>query len=144
MKLPRFNFNFEGIHLVFPLIGVFGIYTVTIFPFSFYRHKWAMQHQMNYNRETIHIQQQLECGLAGLLLFIILGFLINWFIALPALFLYWILYGLFFVMNIINGYYWRRANRSICFKREANQYANIYAYWKIRRPFSWIKYINFE
>jgi len=145
MRMPRFNPLFKGFHVVFPLPKLFGAVAMTIFPFVFYNNKNIRANKLTYAHEVIHIHQQMEVGLVGLFLYIIVNLVISsciWFWTLPVLFLFEWLYWLFWIINKIQGFDNWRAYKLICFELEANYNCNIYKYYVIRRPFAWIRYIK--
>jgi hypothetical protein len=154
MKLHLFKFN--GIHIVFPFIVYilsFGIKSsITIFPFVFYRNQYIRKNQLTRIHKTIHIRQQMECGLAGIFLMFLILFIdkfdfslifnSTWFfIILPAIFLYIEIYILSYFINTIK--YWNdcRFHRKVCFEKEAHYHCNINTYLDIRKSFAWIKYL---
>lgn len=152
--MKQFLFNFNGIHIISPLIVYILTFgrssSIAIFPFVFYRSVHTKKNQLIKNRCSIHIKQQIECGLAGIL-FMALVFLICRFgfnfrfrlgisVILPATFFYVIIYILNYIINFLR--YKKHMVRSmICFNREAYNRCNITSYLYLRKPFSWIKYI---
>ena len=143
MKVPRFLPRFKGFHILAPrLVKVitfnFAI-AITLFPFVFY--KRSINNIRIKRHESIHILQQMELGLVGLIIYLIVGFAAGvWIATLPLLFLFYILYGFFYLLNIIKGYIHISAYKCIPFEREARRYQEVSNYSYIRRPFAWWKY----
>lgn len=143
MKIPRF----KGFHIVSDwmvmilTLNISNIGAITVFPFVFYRDKYIKSHQNTRNEETIHILQQMECGPVGFLIYVLIGIVSDsWLVGLPALFLFFILYILFFIVNIFR--FGKRAYEEIPFEREAKRNSNRSVYIGLRKPFSWIRYIG--
>ena len=148
MKIPRFLPRFRGIHVIAPvlcrIISITGrVNAIALFPFVFYRNEYIKMNIIKRNHEIIHLQQQMECGLAGTVLYIIFGFLFsNWLVVLPALFLFYILYILNFLILWIFTYRTTyQAYIGVSFEREAYFKANLVNYYVLRRPFNWFRYI---
>ena len=145
MRLP---FKFDGIHIVSrkatALFSLGLASAITLFPFVFYKTKY---HRMNYitkAHESIHIYQQMECAMAGVvlaLIFILVFNLKGWFL-LPGILLFYILYGLNYLINLIRCRNAGDAYRLIVFEREAYFCGNIPYYTVTRNIFSWIRYIK--
>ena len=140
MKKRRFN----GFHVVCPIviyIFTFGwARCMTIFPFVFYKNKYNKMNERSRQHETIHIRQQMETGLVGFGLFLLLQLTIRFWFALPVLLLFYIIY---FINWIVNVFKWgRKAYVNIAFEREAYQNASVTDYLKTRKPFAWMKYIS--
>ena len=148
MKIPRFLPRFKGIHIVSKLLtNVLSLnfaIAITIFPFVFYKNKYLKQNARIRSHETIHIQQQFELGLVGAVVYIMICLITGFWLAfLPVLFLFYILYGIFYLRNKwlfkldhMNSY------RLIPFEREASRYENLYNYVVLRRPFAWRKFLK--
>jgi len=139
--------HFKGIHIVSKwFLRIFTFDTalaITLFPFVIYRTKYIRNHQDTRNHETIHVMQQMECGLVGVFSYLLIGFLSGyWFVSLPVLFLFYTLYLFFYLINLFR--YKRRINayENIPFEREAYLNSNRYSYIGLRKPFSWILYIK--
>jgi accessory gene regulator protein AgrB len=106
----------------------------------FYSNRFIAAKQTIRTHETIHIYQQLECSLVGVLIVISGVFFFDqvW-VFLPAAFLYYILYGIFYAVNLVkykDGY---DAYCNIPFEKEAWKKENQPEYIVFRKPFSWIK-----
>jgi hypothetical protein len=137
--------HFKGIHIVsYWFILIFTLNSaeaITLFPFVIYRNKFIKAHEGTRNHETIHIMQQIECGLVGL---VISGFIYfmsgSWLVSLPALLLFYILYLLFFIINLFR--FKGRAYDEIPFERESYLNSNRSVYLGLRKPFAWVKYIK--
>jgi len=126
------------------LILTFGsAYAITLFPFVIYQNKYKKMNIITRNHEMIHIAQQMECAAVGLLIYLTVAILSG--LWLWTLFILPLFYYLYFINWIINLFIYPRyyAYRLISFEREAYNKANINAYYKLRRPFAWIKYIIF-
>ena len=136
--------RFKGIHIVskfFTSLFSAGKATaVTIFPFVFYSNRFIAAKQTIRTHETIHIYQQLECSLAGGLI-VISGvfFFDRVLVFLPAAFLYYILYGLFYAINLVKYKDRYDAYRNIPFEKEAWKKENQPEYIVFRKLFSWMK-----
>jgi len=151
MKIPRFNPKFTGFHITLKfMVSIFSLLSfsnnvtaVTIFPFVFYSNRWVKKHFITKNRHKIFIHQQMECGIAGLLIFSFLGLIINFsLIFLPAIFLWCIIYLLSLIINRLRYPSFYISRHRICFNRETSHHANIGNYTILRRPFVWIKYMT--
>ncbi len=113
---------------------------ITIFPFVFYKNEYIKMNKTISNHEAIHIQQQIECGVAGLIIFIAGVISFDLFLVfLPAVFLYYILYAVMYVLNLIIYKDDYNAYRNIPFEIEAFNHENQYDYIVFRRWFAWIK-----
>lgn len=145
MKIPRFLPPFKGIHFIsHALIWIFAFNwpnAITFFPFVIYKNRWNRMNMITRNHETIHIQQQMECGLVGGLIYLVLGLTShNWLWTLPVLFLFLWIYWINILVNRFRFGEWRMAYRLSAFEREAYNKANISNYHVLRRPFDWIRY----
>lgn len=143
MKIPRFLPRFTGIPVTVRWLVVAISFNfaaaITLFPFILYKNKYIrMNHRIN-NHETIHIQQQMEVGLVAIIVYLFVGFITGfWFWLLPVLFLYYILYGLFYLYGrIIQRLNHETAYVMNPFEREASHYENVLNYIVFRRPFAW-------
>lgn len=136
--------HFNGIHIVSKnLTALFSAgqgLAVTIFPFVFYKNKYIKWKQTIQLHEKIHLQQQLECGLAGVLIFIsgVVCF-DQVLLFLPAVFFYYILYFLLFFINLFRHEDRYKAYENIAFEREAYKHENQTDYLVFRKPFAWLK-----
>lgn len=140
------KFRFKGIHIVSNLItSVITAGTanaITLFPFVFYRTKYAKNNIITRTHEIIHIQQQTECGLVGVVVSCSLWLILhNWLISLSALFLFYILYLVFYIINLIKFKNRNQAYHDIPFENEAYLNANFKYYPDMRRWFAWLKYL---
>jgi len=78
--------------------------------------------------------------MVGIVLYLLIGLVLNdWICALPAIFLFYEIYLLNWLINIPR--FGRKAYKMTGFEREAKLNANIYGHYILRRPFDWIKYI---
>lgn len=141
--------HFKGIHVVsrlMLLILTFGTArAITIFPFVFYKDNMAKSSALIRGEESIHIMQQLECGLVGLFIFILVWIFCGFkFLVLPVLFLFYILYLIMYLVNLIRYRNTWIAYCKIPFENEAYRNANRSAYLGLRKPFAWIKYIRLQ
>lgn len=139
--------HFKGFHIVSKLfITIFTVGPVTaisLFPFVIYKNKYLKTNPDTRNHESIHIMQQTECGLVGIIIYLLSGLIFNiWLVSLPALLLFYILYLFFFLINRFKFTTWKKAYDNIPFEREAYCNSNRSAYLGLRKPFAWIKYIN--
>ena len=139
-ELPKFH----GFHVVakwFLYIFTFNTaYAITLFPFVIYRNRFGKSNISCRNHESIHIAQQLECGLAGLFVYLIISlFFHTWLVTLPVLLLFCWIYILEWIVKYLTppvGAYF-----DIGFEREAYSNENRSAYLGLRKPFAWIKYV---
>ena len=139
--------HFKGIHVIWPwFIHVFtfsNIIAITIFPFVIYKHRYIRSSPDVRIHESIHIMQQLECLLVGMLIYLIAGLLSgNWIFPLPALLLFGILYLIFYLINMIRFHKSDQAYEEIPFEKEAYLNSNRQVYLGLRRPFGWVKYMK--
>lgn len=136
--------HFKGIHITSQrLTSIFsggkGI-AVTVFPFVFYSNKYIRMKQSIQTHEIIHIQQQMECGLAGVLLFIAGVISLNQvLLCLPAVFLYYIIYAVMYLVNLIKHNDSYKAYENIAFEKESYKNENQAEYPVFRKPFAWLK-----
>jgi hypothetical protein len=87
--------------------------------------------------------QQMECGLVGIGIYLLLGLLSGyWLVTLPALFLFYILYLFFFLINLFKYKKWNSSYEKVPFEIEAYNNANRATYLGLRRPFEWRKYCS--
>ncbi len=145
MKIPRFFSRFQGWNFVsrtiIAILTLGWARAITIFPFIFYMNEYVMRNSLIRNHEITHLHQQRECGMVGIILYLLIGLVLNsWIYALPAIFLFYILYLLNWLINIPR--FGKQAYKMISFEQEAKLNANIYGYYVLRRPFDWIKYIT--
>lgn len=138
------KFHFKGIHIVSSsmtfLFSLGMASAVTVFPFVFYANKYIAKRDTTRTHEQIHLQQQLECGLAGVFVFIVGFVLFDWgLVLLPAVFLFYILYFAMYLVNLVRIKDKYEAYRQIPFEREAFNNDNIPMYPELRKPFAWIK-----
>lgn len=141
--------HFKGIHIVSSLMLMILTFStaraITIFPFVFYKDNIARSSALISGEESIHIMQQLECGLVGLFIFLSVWILYGFkFFILPVLFLFYILYGIMYLVNLIRYQNTWIAYCKIPFENEAYRNANRSAYLGLRKPFAWIKYIRVQ
>ncbi len=152
MKIARINPRFTGFHIVSEFITTFaalfgmfahgGITSITIFPFVFYSNKYVKRNIITKHKQKIFIQQQMECGMAGVLIYFILGLLLkSWLVSLPVIFLWLIIYAVNYVANLFR--FPKSYRTLVAFNREANRFANILHYTILRRPFAWIPLLRF-
>lgn len=88
-------------------------------PFIFLDSEERLKDKEVLNHEMIHYKQQVE------LLFVI----------------HWILYGLFYLRERLNGKDHRTAKHTNPFEAEAYANGDNYNYLKTRKPYSWINYL---
>ena len=139
--------HFKGIHVVWPwFIRAFtfsNVIAITIFPLVIYKHRYIRSSPDVRIHESIHIMQQLECLLAGMLIYLVTGLLSgNWIFTLPVLLLFGILYLIFYLVNIIRFHKSNQAYEEIPFEKEAYLNSNRAVYLGLRKPFGWIRYIR--
>lgn len=139
--------HFKGFHIVSKLfISVFtigSVVAISLFPFVIYKNKYLKTNSDTHNHESIHIMQQMECGLVGMIIYFLSGLVFNnWLISLPVLFLFGILYLFFFLINRFRFKNWDEAYENIPFEKEAYRNSNRSVYLGLRKPFAWVNYIR--
>jgi len=140
--------RFKGIHIVSRfmtnLFSLGNALAITVCPFVFYLNKNVKANVITRNHESIHIRQQMECAVVGMLLGAFTGalFHVMWLI-LPGALLFYALYFAEFIFRLIQYGNTHTAYREISFEREAYMNANLTSYIYLRKPFSWIKYISY-
>lgn len=144
MKIPRFNPPFKGFHIASALaITIFTwnwATAIALFPFVFYRNVWIKKNMIRRNHETIHIHQQMEWTMVGIIIYLILSLALSqWLWTLPALLLFYWLYLINWFVNLFR--YGKQAYINIAFEREAYTKANIMNWHLLRRPFDTFKYL---
>lgn len=144
MKVPRFNPPFRGFHVLSKVVIVILTLNwagaITLFPFVFYRNRWARLNMITRNHETIHIHQQMEWGMVGTIIYVTLSLIFHeWLWTLPALLLFYWLYLLNWAVQLFR--YGKQAYANIAFEREAYTKANITNWHVLRRPFDTFKYL---
>lgn len=126
------------------LIPFKGFSAMAIWPFIFVR-KDSYLPEKTLRHEKIHHEQQKEVSLIGLLaaIFLNLYFGLNWWFFLIPVLLFYVLYVLIYLWQLINVSFEGKgsAYRNICFEREA--YNNIHekSYLECRKSFAWVKYL---
>jgi len=139
--------KFKGIHVVSRLIvnvTTFGsAIAITLFPFVFYLNKNVRANDITRNHESIHIRQQMECAVVGLVVSTILSLLfrVTMWMLIPGALLFYLVYIVDYIVKYFVYKDWNTAYREISFEREAYLNANIESYIGFRKPFSWIKYL---
>lgn len=97
-----------------------GYTGITIFPFVFLKTKALKADAVLINHEKIHLRQQLEL------------------LIVP----FYIIYGIEFLVRLIQFKNWYSAYRNISFEREAYQHQTNFCYLKKRKFWSFLKYIR--
>lgn len=138
--------HFNGIHITSEfLTKIFscGMATaVTIFPFVFYRTEIVKQNTITRTHEIIHIRQQFEMGLAGIICSCLIWLIVHsLYVFLPALFIYYILYFAFYIVYWIGYKDQDKAYRENPFEKEAYLNDNFMYYPDMRKCFAWMKYL---
>jgi len=105
--------------IVFPFIRQFNISGITLFPFIFVASTQIKQNNKIVQHEKIHLRQELE-------LFVVL---------------FYFIYCAEFLVGYIKYNDRYKAYRNISFEREAFDNDFNPNYLKIRRPWSWCKYL---
>lgn len=124
-----------------------GFIGITLWPFIFislskdeYIDKYGKDELTKTIRhESIHLRQQVELLIIGLLIAIIAILFKAYIIAGLSLFLFYILYLINWIINLF--VYGKKAYTNICFEREAYSNAENITYLEKRSLFNWIKYI---
>jgi hypothetical protein len=96
-----------------------GYLAITIWPFIFVRNKGLKDVDSLISHEKIHLKQQLEL----------------------LILLFYIWYGIEYLVHYIKYKDHLKAYRSISFEVEANTYENDLDYLNTRKLFSWFKYL---
>lgn len=121
-----------------------GYETINLFGILFTRDDFI--DPTEYNHESIHSVQILECMIlsAVIITAICIMFNISWWWLLLSIFMYYIQYGLEYV--IIRFFHTKQneAYHDVSFEEEAYKYEYDLNYIKHRIPFSWIKYIKIK
>lgn len=140
--------KFRGIHVVSR--GVLNVLTfgtsiaITLFPFVFYLNKNVKANPITRNHESIHIRQQMECALVGVLVSTAGGLLFSWtmWVLLPGAFLFYLIYGVEFIIKAIKNKSWYGGYINLSFEREAYLNSNRQSYISLRKSFAWIRYMR--
>lgn len=102
--------------------------------------------QIEYNHESIHTEQIVDCFILGFIIIGAICFIANlsacWLLLSPTLF--YILYGLEYVC--IRAFHKKQADayHDVSFEEEAYNNEENLSYIKNRIPFNWIKYIKIK
>lgn len=91
---------------------------ITLFPFIFLKRKSLLENKTVVNHESIHLKQQLELLIV----------------------LFYLCYGIEFILRYIKHRNWRLAYRSISFEKEAYENENNMNYTKERPLWNFISY----
>jgi len=131
------------------LIPFKGFIAMAAWPFIFVRKDWiekddwmevSVRYDTMLNHEKIHLEQQVEVSVFGLVIAIsfslIFGF--NWWFILFPILLYYLMYGIDYLLGVVSGE--KEPYRNICFEREAYSNESNLNYLHNRKYFSWIKY----
>ena len=121
-----------------------GFRAITILPFIFARNsaKWLKDYEENH--ECIHLRQQLEVLIAAFILIFAMVLVFNiswwWLLASPLVFFVW--YGIEWLVRFAIYHDTHIAYRNIAFEQEAynNQYDM--EYLDKRSIFAWVEYIG--
>ncbi len=95
-----------------------GYKEITLLCFVF-AHKGTKVTDVDMRHESIHWEQEKELLIVG----------------------FYLLYVLFFVVNLVRYRNWHKAYRMIPYEREAYFNQPVEEYLKSRQPFSWVKYL---
>ena len=121
-----------------------GYDTINLFGILFTRDDFI--DSTEYNHESIHSAQMLECMIlsAVIITAICIMFNISWWWLLLSIFMYYIQYGLEYV--IIRFFHKKQndAYHDVSFEEEAYNNDNNLNYLKHRKVFAWIKYIKLK
>lgn len=101
---------------------------------------------VEYNHEDIHSRQWLECTTVAMFIIAFLELIFNinfWWVLITPL-VYYILYGLEYL--IIRCFHKKQndAYHDVSFEEEAYANENDLAYSQYRKPFAWIKYVKLK
>jgi len=126
------------------LIPFKGFQAITILPFIFARNsaKWLKDYEENH--EDIHLRQQLEVLIAALAIDFILVMIFDlslWWL-LASLLVYYILYGIEWLVRLAVYRDVHMAYRNISTEQEAYIHQRDIDYLNTRRVFSWVKFIG--
>jgi hypothetical protein len=113
---------------------------MTIFPFIFARDELS---EIDINHEHIHGHQQIEMTLASFFAILITIVAFDWsawwvLLSLPV---FYVWYGIEYIVRFIMYSKQKEAYRNISFEQEAYLHEGDLTYLKRREPFSWFKYM---
>lgn len=123
-----------------------GFRAITILPFIFARKaaKWLKDYEENH--ECIHLRQQLEVLIAAFILIFAMVHVFNiswwWLLASPLVFFVW--YGIEWLIRFAICHDTHVAYRNIAFEQEAYNNQLDMKYLSNRKLFAWIEYIGKE
>ena len=116
---------------------------ITLVYNSFFKHKIEECKPDDINHECIHQIQQIECSIAGFILWLSFDISLWWVVAL--------VFGFFYLWYIIEYIIircfakWDKQNEryhDVSFEEEAHNNDKNLSYLEDRKPFAWIKYIK--
>ena len=131
------------------LIPFKGFVAMAAWSFIFVRKDWiekddwmeiSVRYNTMLNHEKIHLEQQVEVSVFGLGIAIAFSLIFGyswWFILFPIL-LYYVLYGLDYLLGVVSGE--KEPYKNIYFEREAYAHEKDQNYLDSRISFAWIKY----
>lgn len=121
-----------------------GYETINLFGILFTRDDFI--DPIEYNHESIHSAQMLECMIlsAVIITAICIMFNIFWWWLLLSIFMYYIQYGLEYIIIRLFHHKQTDAYHDVSFEEEAYNNDNNLNYLKHRKAFAWIKYIKLK
>jgi len=121
-----------------------GSKAITIWPLTFARKSSKPLKDYEENHEDIHLRQQLEVLIAAFVIdFILVMFLdLSLWWLLASLLVYYILYGIEWLIRLIIYRDVHMAYRNISTEQEAYVHQRDIDYLNHRRVFSWVKFIG--
>lgn len=119
-----------------------GFKAITIWPFIFVREECIQRYTTTDDRhEEIHGRQQVEVLIVALVIGTALFFLGCGWWSLFMLPLYFVWYGIEYLIRILLYRNQRTAYRNISFEQEAYTYETFTEYLNCRTPFEWITFL---
>lgn len=123
-----------------------GYLAMTVWPFLFIKSKYRYQfNAYDENHENIHGRQQFEVLVVAvaLALMLILSLDLSWWWMLTPLAVFYIWYGIEYVIRLFLYGNHKEAYRNISFEQEAFMYEKDFGYLaKDRKPFACVKYLT--
>lgn len=113
---------------------------VMLFGFCFTKEDYLTPEEINH--EKIHVRQWIECMIIGILiclLCLVSGF--SWWFLFFILILYYILYGIGFLVRLIVSHNAEIAYKNISFEKEAYRNEDNLLYLKYKNVLTFLKYI---
>lgn len=121
-----------------------GFKAITIFPFVFSRKKAKPLSDVTLNHEGIHLSQQLEVLLASLIVvFLAITIVhISWWWMLATLPVYYLWYGIEYLLRLAIYRSGKDAYYNVSFEQEAYINQRDSGYLKSRKRYAWTRYLH--